>query len=83
VLHHGPVLFAVDSGLAERYQRDPPRQPAYRAGRGHGPFMGNLPLSREIVKRRVMAALATIGDSSRGDCAGPDHVHNDAHVPNR
>ena len=56
LIHHGTLLYAFDSSLAGRYLRDPRRQPAYRAGRPHTDFIGNLPLSRQVIEARLGAA---------------------------
>jgi lipoate-protein ligase A len=56
LMHHGTLLYAFDSRLAARYLRVPSRQPAYRAGRQHTDFIGNLPLSREVIEARIEAA---------------------------
>ena len=42
-LHHGTLLFAFDLAKIARYVKQPPRQPAYRQGRGHDAFLMNLP----------------------------------------
>ena len=55
LLYHGTLLYAMDLDLAERYLRIPPREPDYRAGRGHAEFLVNLPLSCEVL-RNVLAA---------------------------
>jgi len=75
LLHHGTVLYDFDPALAERYLRQPPRQPAYRMQRGHRAFMGNLPLSRETVRRRVSEALDAIVRSSADGCVAVDRGH--------
>jgi lipoate-protein ligase A len=56
VLHHGTLLYAFDLGLVGRYLRPPPRQPEYRAGRGHADFLLNLPLPATELKRRLREA---------------------------
>jgi len=56
LIHHGTLLYAFDSSLAARYLRDPHRQPAYRAGRPHTDFLGNLPLSKEAIEDALRAA---------------------------
>lgn len=56
LLHHGTLLYAFDASLAARYLRDPLRQPAYRVGRPHTDFLGNLPLSREAIENGLRAA---------------------------
>jgi len=55
LLHHGTLLYDFDPELLPRYLRQPQRQPAYRAGRDHLAFVGNLPLPRGELKRRLRA----------------------------
>jgi len=56
LLHHGTLLYDFDPALAVRYLKEPSRQPAYRARRSHGEFLGNLPLTGEEVRARLVAA---------------------------
>jgi lipoate-protein ligase A len=56
LLHHGTLLYAFDLGRVGRYLRPPPRQPGYRAGRGHDDFLLNLSLSAPELKRRLRGA---------------------------
>jgi lipoate-protein ligase A len=56
LIHHGTLLCGFDSRLASRYLQQPARQPAYREGRCHAEFMGNLPLSAATVRARLEAA---------------------------
>ncbi|MGL4549605.1 MAG: lipoate--protein ligase family protein [Gemmataceae bacterium] len=52
LLHHGTLLYGFDLGLVSRYLTLPPRRPEYRAGRDHGDFVTNAPLTRaELVAR--------------------------------
>ena len=81
VLHHGTVLYDFDASLAERYLLEPPRQPDYRAGRSHQAFLGNLPLSGDVVRQRIQTACLALVRSSHAVCAAPEHMHNDADVP--
>ena len=67
LLQHGTLLCGFDPGLAVRYLREPARRPAYRSGRDHLQFIGTLPLSAEVIQRRLEAAWETIGHHS---CAG-------------
>ena len=60
LLHHGTLLYAFDASLAARYLRDPHRQPAYRAGRPHTDFLGNLPLSKEAIEDALRAAWSPL-----------------------
>ena len=56
VLHHGTLLYDFDAELASRYLLEPKRQPAYRRGRTHAQFLGNLPLSAPEIEQRVAEA---------------------------
>jgi lipoate-protein ligase A len=56
LLHHGTLLYAFDLDRVSHYLRDPPRQPEYRAGRGHEAFLCNLPFAREELAARLMRA---------------------------
>lgn len=60
LLQHGTLLYGFDPALAVRYLKEPARQPAYRAGRGHAAFMSNLPLDREDVRTRLETAWADL-----------------------
>lgn len=53
LLHHGTLLYDMDLSPIPRYLREPTRQPAYREGRPHLAFVGNLPLPREEIKQRM------------------------------
>src|SRR5262245_23120804 len=57
LLHHGTVLYDFDVTLANRYLREPMRQPAYRAGRSHRDFIANLPLPGHVVRARLDACI--------------------------
>jgi lipoate-protein ligase A len=54
VLHHGTLLYDFDAALAARYLKELLRQPSHRAFRTHAHFMGNLPLSGELLRSRLM-----------------------------
>src|SRR5262245_4970761 len=56
LLHHGTLLYGFDARLADRYLREPARQPAYRDRRQHIDFIGNLPLSKDGLEARVLNA---------------------------
>jgi lipoate-protein ligase A len=53
LLHHGTLLYAFDLGAVGRYLKPPPRQPEYRAGRGHEEFLSNLPLPADELRRML------------------------------
>lgn len=53
LLHQGTLLFDFEPRRVERYLQPPPRQPAYRSGRCHADFLGNLPLSRSEIRMRL------------------------------
>lgn len=56
ILHHGTLLYDFDLARVDGLLRMPSRRPAYRADRGHGEFLANLPLSALELKRRLAAA---------------------------
>jgi lipoate-protein ligase A len=56
LLHHGTLLYDFDPDLAVRYLQEPRRRPAYRGGRSHREFIGNLPLSALSIRRRLATA---------------------------
>ena len=53
VLHHGTLLYNFNAELAGRYLLEPKRQPAYRRGRTHAQFLGNLPFGATEIEQRV------------------------------
>ena len=55
LLHHGTLLYAFDLPRVGRYLRLPPRQPEYRAGRGHTEFLRNLTMSAEELQHCLRA----------------------------
>ena len=57
LLHHGTLLFDFDATLATRYLREPDRQPAWRQGRCHRDFLGNIPLNETELRARLATAL--------------------------
>jgi len=57
LLHHGTLLYDFDRRLMERYLKEPPRAPAYRAGRTHDAFVTNLPLPRATIETRLSGIL--------------------------
>lgn len=56
LLHHGTLLHQFDFAAVQRYLKHPPRQPAYRAGRGHVEFLANLPTGAEALTAALRSA---------------------------
>jgi len=56
ILHHGTLLYKFDATRAELFLKVPVREPRYRSGRSHREFLGNLPLSRGEIQRRLREA---------------------------
>jgi lipoate-protein ligase A len=61
LLHHGTILYAFDTGLADRYLRMPARQPEYRERRKHSEFLTNLPMDCDALKLTLSAAWSAKG----------------------
>ena len=59
VLYHGTLLDDFDLDLVSQVLRHPPREPAYRAGRGHAAFLANLRLGRTAIDAALRNAFAT------------------------
>lgn len=57
LLYHGTILYDFPLERASRALRTPPREPEYRAGREHGRFIANLPLSRETIRQALLEAF--------------------------
>ena len=66
LLHHGTLLYALDPALVTRYLKEPPRQPAHRAGRTHADFLGTLPLPVTELRNRITLFSET---DSKKDCS--------------
>lgn len=60
LLYHGTILYDFDLPLISRCLARPPREPEYRAGRAHGDFVGNLPLTREVLLQKLPACFQAI-----------------------
>jgi lipoate-protein ligase A len=56
LLHHGTLLYALDTRHIERYVQQPTRQPEYRAGRRHSAFVTNMPCGVDRLKRSLIRA---------------------------
>ncbi len=64
LLHHGTLLFAFDTAHVGRYLKPPPRQPEYRARRGHADFLCNVPFDATELKRRLRATWGADEDAT-------------------
>ena len=64
LLHHGTLLYDFESRCAVRYLKEPARRPAYRAERTHAEFLGNLPLSVQLIRARLAAGLGRMSGRS-------------------
>jgi len=60
-LYHGTLLYAFDLACVDRWLAAPPRQPAYRDGRGHADFVANLPARGPALREALVAAWQTAG----------------------
>ena len=56
VLFHGTFLLSLEREYLDRYLLYPGRAPAYRAGRSHADFLGDLPLGPAALKHALSAA---------------------------
>lgn len=57
LLYHGTLLYDFPLELIEVCLGPPPREPAYRAGRGHAEFVANLPVAAELLRPAIAAAF--------------------------
>lgn len=64
ILHHGTLLYRVDSALLDRYIREPSQRPAYRGVRSHSTFVGTLPATAETLREWVRAAFGAAGPAA-------------------
>jgi len=56
LLYHGTILYDFPLEFIERCLLPPPRQPEYRAGRGHEAFLTNLRLEAATIRQALAAA---------------------------
>lgn len=57
VLYHGTLLYDFPLDLVSEVLDFAPRQPKYRAARAHGDFVGNLPITRDVLRSAVIEAF--------------------------
>lgn len=56
LLHHGSLLYAMDTASIARYLKMPPRRPEYRRERDHAAFVTNLPVSADRLRQSLREA---------------------------
>jgi len=64
-MQHGTLLYQFDPAIATRYLKEPARQPAHRDGRRHTEFLGNLPLTADVIQSRLTRAWQQLSQSDR------------------
>jgi lipoate-protein ligase A len=55
-LHHGTILYQFDIAQVICYLKEPARQPAHRASRGHAAFLTTIPANRVDLGERLREA---------------------------
>lgn len=60
LLYHGTLLYDFPLHLIGDYLRTPPREPEYRAGRGHLQFVGNVPVAGATLRAALQESLNAI-----------------------
>lgn len=60
LVYHGTLLYDFPLPLVAQLLKTAPRQPAYRDGRDHEAFVGNLPIDRASLYSAVRSAFPTI-----------------------
>ena len=73
LLYHGTLLYDFPLNRISQCLPMPPRMPDYRAGRGHGQFLANLPLRRQAIcalLRRAWSADETLADWPKARTTG-------------
>lgn len=53
ILYHGTILYDFDLTMLSRCLLNAPRQPDYRAGRGHDAFVTNVPLDSRKLRQHL------------------------------
>jgi lipoate-protein ligase A len=56
LLYHGTILYDFPLERIERWLGKPARQPTYRALRGHGAFVTNVPATRAAIESALVEA---------------------------
>lgn len=53
LLYHGTIVYDLSMEIMAECLAAPPRQPAYRTGRGHQDFMNNIPIDPARLRREL------------------------------
>lgn len=56
LIYHGTLLYDFDLTLIHELLQTPPRMPDYREGRPHESFVTNIPITRDILRKRLIEA---------------------------
>ena len=56
-LHHGTILFAMDTAKIAEYLKYPPKEPEYRKGRDHDDFVTNSPLDADELEHLIIGTF--------------------------
>ncbi|MEW4563893.1 lipoate--protein ligase family protein [Bremerella sp. JC770] len=62
LIYHGTLLYDFDLKLIPELLRTPPRMPDYREHRPHESFVTNVPIPREIIRKRLIEAWQPTGE---------------------
>ena len=57
ILHHGTILYSLDTEKIARYIREPEERPQYRGPRDHHTFLAALPLTPQEIKSALCEAF--------------------------
>jgi lipoate-protein ligase A len=64
LLYHGTLLYDFPLELIANCLGTPPRQPEYRAGRGHGSFVMNLPADAQALRNQLKQSWNITGETT-------------------
>ncbi|MDD5634300.1 MAG: lipoate--protein ligase family protein [Candidatus Omnitrophica bacterium] len=59
-LHHGTFLYDFDIDRISNYLKHPPKEPAYRKGRGHAEFISNIPIGKKRLEGILMGSFGSV-----------------------
>ena len=64
LIYHGTLLYDFDLTLISELLQTPPRMPDYREGRPHESFVTNIPIPRDILRKRLIEAWEIDGQQT-------------------